>query len=63
MFCFLKDIYKSTQSDGIRRLLGSMSLFGDRAPADSVLKTDWAFAFRAALHGKVNASMRPGAST
>jgi len=63
MFRFFEGIYESTQPDDIGSLLGSMSLLADRVPADSALRADWVSAVRAALDGKVDATMRPGPAT
>jgi hypothetical protein len=58
MFAFLQGVYERSRSDDLGGLLGSLSLLPDGGPADPAFSADWDSAWRAAVDGKVDASMR-----
>lgn len=57
MFAFLEAQYRSTASDDLGALLGSLSLLPDGSPADTALGSEWHASVEAALSGRVNASL------
>ena len=57
MFAFLEAQYRSTGSDELGVLLGSLALLPDGSPADASLKSEWHASVEAALAGHVNATL------
>jgi hypothetical protein len=57
MFAFLEAQYRSTGSDDLGALLGSLSLLPDGSPADPAFNSEWSASVEAALAGRVSAGL------
>jgi hypothetical protein len=57
MYAFLLAEYERSPSDVLAVLLGGMSLLPNGTPADPAVEADWDDAWRAAVDGRVNASL------
>lgn len=57
-FAFLEDMYRTTKSDELGSLLGSMLLHADGVTADPAIASEWDQAMHRAIAGKVHARFK-----